>query len=46
MLDLGWMEVFFVAVLALVIIGPKDLPGFVRNLGRLCPRAPACRLRA
>ncbi|MEG3766231.1 preprotein translocase subunit TatB [Alteromonas sp. 14N.309.X.WAT.G.H12] len=26
MLDLSWPELFFVAVLALVIIGPKDLP--------------------
>lgn len=35
MLDIGWMELFLVAVLALVVIGPKELPDFVRGLGRM-----------
>lgn len=34
MLDLGWSEIAVVAVLALVVIGPKDLPRVLRTLGR------------
>ena len=34
MLDLSWTELFFVGVLALIIIGPKDLPEPVQIFGR------------
>lgn len=34
MLDLSWTELFFVGVLALIIIGPKDLPELFQILGR------------
>lgn len=34
MLDLSWIELFFVGVLALIIIGPKDLPEFFQMFGR------------
>ena len=34
MLDLSWTELFFVAVLALIIIGPKDLPEMFQLFGR------------
>ncbi len=35
MLDLSWSELFLVGVLALIIIGPKDLPEFFQMFGRL-----------
>ena len=31
----GWAELLFIAVLAFVIIGPKDLPKVLYTLGRL-----------
>jgi sec-independent protein translocase protein TatB len=34
MLDLGWSEIAVIAVLALVVIGPKDLPKVLRTVGR------------
>ena len=35
MFDVSWLELLFVGILALVIVGPKDLPGFITNLGRM-----------
>lgn len=35
MFDLSWMELLFVAVLALIVIGPKDLPALFRTGGKL-----------
>lgn len=36
MFDLGsWGEFFIIAVLALIIIGPKDMPGALRTAGRM-----------
>lgn len=34
MLDIGWTEMFVVAVVAVVVIGPKDLPAALRTAGR------------
>ncbi len=34
MLDIGWAELAVVAVIALVVVGPKDLP-------RVSPTVPA-----
>lgn len=34
----GWIEIFFIGVLALVIIGPKDLPKILFGVGRFCQR--------
>ena len=34
MLDLAWSEILLVAVVALVVIGPKDLPLAMRTAGR------------
>lgn len=31
----GWAELLFIAVLAFIIIGPKDLPKVLYTLGRL-----------
>jgi sec-independent protein translocase protein TatB len=32
MFDIGWQELFIVAVLAIIVIGPKDLPRAVRTV--------------
>jgi sec-independent protein translocase protein TatB len=34
MLDIGWSELILVGVVALIVIGPKDLPDMFRELGR------------
>ena len=31
MLDLGWPELFIIVLVALLIVGPKELPGLVRT---------------
>ena len=33
MLDIGWAELAVVAVIALVVVGPKDLPRVLRTVG-------------
>ena len=30
MLDIGWQELFLIAIVALIVIGPKDLPRVMR----------------
>ena len=39
MFDIGWQELFIVAVLGIIIIGPKDLPRAVRAVSRLLRKA-------
>jgi len=34
MLDIGWSEILVIAVVAIVVVGPKDLPPMLRALGR------------
>ncbi len=34
MLDIGWTEMMVIGVVALVVIGPKDLPDMFRTMGR------------
>lgn len=34
MFDIGWSEMMVVGVVALVVIGPKDLPGALRQAGK------------
>ncbi|WP_417457373.1 Sec-independent protein translocase protein TatB [Kordiimonas sp.] len=38
MFDIGAMELFVVAVLALVVVGPKELPKLLRTIGGLVRR--------
>jgi sec-independent protein translocase protein TatB len=39
MLDIGWSEMLLVAVIAIVVIGPKDLPRAMRSVGRWVNKA-------
>ena len=41
MFDLGWSELLLVAVLAIIFIGPKDLPRLMRTLGQYMARMKA-----
>ncbi|MEM8793600.1 MAG: Sec-independent protein translocase protein TatB [Pseudomonadota bacterium] len=34
MLDLGWQELLVIGALALIVVGPKDLPSLLRTLGQ------------
>ena len=34
MFDIGWSELVVIVVVALVVIGPKELPGVIRGLGQ------------
>ena len=34
MFDIGWTEILIIAVVAIIIVGPKDLPRMLRSLGR------------
>ena len=40
-MDLSWSELLVVGVVALIIIGPKDLPGMFRELGRFTAKIRA-----
>jgi sec-independent protein translocase protein TatB len=33
MFDIGWSELMVVGVVALIVIGPRDLPGVLRTIG-------------
>jgi len=39
MLDIGWSEMLLIAVVAIVVIGPKDLPKALRTVGQWMGRA-------
>jgi len=39
MFDLGWTEMLVVGIVALIVIGPKDLPVLFRNVGRWIGKA-------
>lgn len=41
MFDIGWFELFFVIVVAVIVVGPKDLPKMMRTIGRWTGRARA-----
>ena len=32
MFDIGWQELFILAVLAIIVIGPKDLPRTIKTV--------------
>ena len=34
MFDIGWTELLVIGIVALIVVGPKDLPGMFKALGR------------
>ena len=34
MFDIGWTELLVVAVIAILVVGPRELPGMLRTFGR------------
>lgn len=34
MLDMGWTEILLIGVIALIVVGPKDLPRMMRTFGQ------------
>lgn len=35
MFEIGWLELLVIAVVLIVVVGPKDLPGMLRTFGRV-----------
>ncbi|WP_333815743.1 Sec-independent protein translocase protein TatB [Tabrizicola sp.] len=41
MFDIGWMELMVIGVVALIVVGPKDMPEMFRQLGRFMAKIRA-----
>lgn len=41
MFDVGWTELMLIGIVALIVIGPKDLPEMFRQLGRITAKLRA-----
>jgi len=39
MLDIGMLELFVIGALALIVVGPKELPGLLRSVGQFAAKA-------
>ncbi|NCW53489.1 MAG: twin-arginine translocase subunit TatB, partial [Rhodobacteraceae bacterium] len=39
MFDLGWTELLVIGIVALIVIGPKDLPVMFRKVGQFVGKA-------
>ncbi|UPH70571.1 Sec-independent protein translocase protein TatB [Abyssibius alkaniclasticus] len=39
MFDIGWTELMLIGIVALIVIGPKDLPNMFRTLGQFVGKA-------
>ncbi len=35
MFDIGWSEILILAVVTIIVVGPKDLPRLLKNLGQI-----------
>jgi sec-independent protein translocase protein TatB len=38
MFDIGWSELLLIAIVAIIVIGPKDLPAALRTFGKFTGR--------
>jgi sec-independent protein translocase protein TatB len=41
MFDIGWGEFFLIGIVALIVVGPKELPGLFRTVGQWTGKARA-----
>jgi len=41
MFDIGWTEILVIGIVALIVVGPKDLPGMFRTLGKFTAKLRA-----
>jgi sec-independent protein translocase protein TatB len=41
MLDIGWSELLLIGIVALIVVGPKELPTLFRTVGQFTGRARA-----
>lgn len=41
MLDIGWSEILVIAIVAILVVGPKELPGMLRTFGRVMSKLRA-----
>ena len=41
MFDIGWSELLVIAVVALIVIGPKELPAVLRTVGQWTAKSAA-----
>ncbi|MBK0397799.1 twin-arginine translocase subunit TatB [Limibaculum sp. M0105] len=39
MFDIGWSELLVIGMLALIVVGPKELPGLLRTVGQYVGKA-------
>ncbi|MBM9594087.1 Sec-independent protein translocase protein TatB [Roseitranquillus sediminis] len=39
MFDIGWTELLVIGIVALIVVGPKDLPGMFKALGQFTAKA-------
>lgn len=39
MFDIGWTELLVIGIVALIVVGPKDLPGMFQAVGRFVGKA-------
>ncbi len=39
MFDIGWMELLLIGIIALIVVGPKDLPKLFRTVGNVMGKA-------
>ncbi len=35
MFDVAWSELLLVVIVAIIVVGPKELPGLMRTAGRM-----------